>query len=367
MSVRVTMKTNNLESVNGNQKEAFARRLLQILNDGSLALMISIGHQLDLFNALARRSPLTVRELARATRLKEKYLQEWLGAMVTGKIVNYNPKTGTYRLLPERAVSLTHQNQENLALYMQFIPLLGNVEQNVIQCFRKGGGVPYSAYPLFHRVMAEESGQLYNKSLTKQILGLAPGLVGRLREGIDAADVGCGSGRAINLMAAAFSESRFCGYDFSKKAIGAARAEALRLKLPNARFEVRDAAALNLRRRYHLITAFNSIHDQAKPAQVLKSIHQALRPGGIFLMVETTASSYVHKNLNHPIGPFLYTRSTLHCMTVSLAQKGAGLGTVWGEEKTRQMLQNTGFSPILTKQIPGDIFNNFYIAAKAGK
>jgi cyclopropane fatty-acyl-phospholipid synthase-like methyltransferase len=192
-----------------------------------------------------------------------------------------------------------------------------------------------------------------------------PGLTGRLEEGIEVMDVGCGSGRALNLLARTFPNSHFVGYDFSEDAISGARSEATEHATTNVRFEVRDAAALREEARYDLITTFDAIHDQAKPAAVLKGIAAALRADGVYLMQDIAGSSHLHNNMDHPLGAFLYTISTNHCMTVSLAQGGAGLGTMWGEEKAREMLNEAGFGEVEVKQLPHDFVNSYYIAKKA--
>jgi spermidine synthase len=98
---------------------------------------------------------------------------------------------------------------------------------------------------------------------------------------------------------------------------------------------------------------------------VLKGIADALKEDGVYLMQDIAGSSHVHNNLDHPIAPFLYTVSTMHCMTVSLAQGGEGLGTMWGEEKAREMLKDAGFKKVEVKQLPHDIFNNYFIITKA--
>ncbi len=175
-------------------------------------------------------------------------------------------------------------------------------------------------------------------------------------------DVGCGSGRAINRMAQEFPRSKFTGYDFSDEAIANAKAEAARLGVENARFEVRNLTGLIERGRYQLITAFDAIHDQAQPRQVLRAIADALAPEGVFLMQDIRASSHVHKNLDHPLGAFTYTISCLHCMTVSLALDGEGLGAAWGEEKALELLAEAGFKNVEVRQLPHDIINNYYIA-----
>jgi 2-polyprenyl-3-methyl-5-hydroxy-6-metoxy-1,4-benzoquinol methylase len=190
--------------------------------------------------------------------------------------------------------------------------------------------------------MAEDSAQTTVAALRDHILPLAPGLTERLEAGIDVLDVGCGSDRALNLMAREFPNSRFTGYDISEEAIARARAEAKEHGTTNVRFEVKDAASLDEEASYDLITTFDAIHDQAKPAAVLRGIADALKDEGVYLMQDIAGSSHVHNNMDHPLGPFLYTISTTHCTTVSLSQGGEGLGTMWGEEKARQMLREAG-------------------------
>lgn len=327
--------------------------------------MASIGHQTGLYDAMADLAPSTSEEVASAADLKERYVREWLGAMVVGGIVEYDADAKTYHLPPEHAACLTRAaGPDNLATFMQYVPLMGNVEQDVIESFRNGGGVPYSKYPRFQKLMAEDSAQVHDAALVGATLPLVSGLIERLERGAEALDAGCGQGHAVNLMAKEFPQSSFTGYDFSEEGIEAARAEASRMGIGNARFEVRDISEFDEPESYDFVTAFDAIHDQAKPAKVLKNIHAALRPGGAFLMVDISASSHLHENIDHPLGPFLYTASTMHCMTVSLSQGGAGMGTVWGEQKARDMLAEAGFAGVEVKQVEGDIANNYYIARK---
>jgi 2-polyprenyl-3-methyl-5-hydroxy-6-metoxy-1,4-benzoquinol methylase len=165
-------------------------------------------------------------------------------------------------------------------------------------------------------------------------------------------------------MARKFPNSRFLGYDFLEESIARARAEAQEHGTTNVRFEVKDVASLDETAAYDLITTFDAVHDQAKPAKVLRGIADALRPDGVYLMQDIAGSSHLHNNLDHAIGPFIYTVSTMHCMTVSLAQDGEGLGTMWGEEKAREMLREAGFAKVEVEQLPHDIFNNYFIITK---
>lgn len=345
--------------------QAFAERLGGMLNDAAIVLMTSIGHRTGLFDVMAQAGPLTPAALADAAGLHERYVREWLGAMTAGRIVEHEPAAGTYRLPPEHAASLTRAAAPaNLAVTAQWIPLLGSVEDRIVECFRRGGGVPYEAYPRFHVVMAEESDQTVLHGLVETILPIAPGLLDRLREGIDVLDVGCGSGRAMNLLARTFPRSRFAGCDASAEGVAAARAEAERLGLGNARFEQVDASRLDAAAGYDLVTTFDAVHDQADPAAVLRNIHRALRPGGVYLMQEIAGSSHVHENLDHPVAPFLYTISCLHCMTVSLAAGGAGLGAMWGEQLATRMLGDAGFTDVVRHALPHDAMNYWYVASK---
>lgn len=345
--------------------EDFAERLVGVFNDSSLALLLSIGDQVGMFDVLEGRQPSTSAELATAAGLNERYVREWLNGVTTGRVVEHDPDTGTYWLPAEHAISLTTAaGPNNLARMMQYITLLADVEQDVIQCFRTGGGVGYEAFPRFHSVMAADSEATHDAGLLDLVVPLVPGLRERLAAGVAVADVGCGSGHAINILAREFPASRFVGYDFAEEAIEAARREAVEWGLSNASFVVRDVAELGETEAYEVITAFDAIHDQAQPAAVLANIATALKPGGIFLMVDIQASSHVQDNLDLPLGTFLYTVSLMHCMTVSLSQGGVGLGTVWGRQTAERMLEEAGFPDVAVHNTETDPFNSYYVATK---
>jgi hypothetical protein len=174
----------------GTKAQAFAGRLLGALNEGSLCLMLSVGHRTRLFDTMAGLPPSTSGEIAGAAGLNERYVREWLGAMVTGRVVAVDPASGRFSLPPEHAASLTRPAMaDNLAVFAQYIPLLGAVEDEIVDCFRNGGGVPYERFGRFHDVMAEDSGQSVLSSLESHILPLVPGLTGRLEAGIRMLDV----------------------------------------------------------------------------------------------------------------------------------------------------------------------------------
>jgi ubiquinone/menaquinone biosynthesis C-methylase UbiE len=341
----------------------FAERMIHMMNEAMLALMVSVGHRSGLFDVMAAMPAATSAEIASAAELDERYVREWLAAMTIGRIVDHNAADGSFSLPADHAAWLTRSaGIDNLAIQAQYVGLLALVEDQIVDCFRNGGGVPYSAFPKFQALMAEDSGAVHDATLIGVTLPLVPGLVDRLNQGIDVADVGCGCGHAANLMAEAFPLSRFVGYDLSDIGLAAARAEADRNHLTNVRFEKRDAARLGETARFDLVTTFDAVHDQARPDLVLAGIARALRSGGVYLCVDISASSKLSENLDHPLGPFFYTISCMHCMTVSLAEGGMGLGTMWGEQKAVEMLSDAGFTSIQAARVDGDIANTYFIA-----
>ncbi|MGH9196131.1 MAG: class I SAM-dependent methyltransferase, partial [Acidimicrobiia bacterium] len=247
------------------------------------------------------------------------------------------------------------------------IAMFGRVEDDIVDCFRKGGGVPYDKFPRLHEVMAEESGQFVRSSLESHILPLVPRLTDRLAQGIHVLDVGCGRGRVMNRLAELYPSSTFVGMDLSADAIAFARDETSRKNLGNVEFRAVDLSNFDETAEpdsFDFITTFDAIHDQAKPLNVLKGIHRALNADGVYLMQDISGTSHVQKDIEHPIGTFLYAISCMHCMTVSLAQGGEGLGAMWGEQKTREYLQRAGFRSIITHRLAHDIQNNWYVVTK---
>jgi len=231
--------------------------------------MMSIGHRTGLFDALRTLPPATSAEIAKQAGLNERYVREWLGAMVTAGVVEVDPVATRFVLPPEHAAYLTRPAAaDNLAVFARYIPLLGAVEDDIVACFKNGGGVPYARFPRFHAVMAEDSGQSVLSALESHILPLVPGLAERLAAGLSVLDVGCGRGRILHRLAQLFPASRF------------------------------------------------------------------------------------------------YTVSCMHCMTVSLAQGGEGVGAMWGQQLTRDYLRRAGFSSIETHQPAHDIQNNWYVVRR---
>lgn len=356
------MGSNSIDEV---KSEQFAERMMTILNHGALNLMISIGYRTGLFDVMSELSASTSEEIAKAAGLNERYVREWLGAMVTGGIIDHYHEKKSYSLPEEHAVWLTRKAvPNNIAVTTQWISLLGSVEDKIVECFKNGGGVPYEAFERFHEVMSDESHQTVIVPLLDQTLPLIEGIKERLEEGINVLDVGCGSGFALVHMAREFPNSRFTGYDISEEAIDRGTAHAAQHGLTNVTLIAKDVAEFDDVQKYDLITTFDAIHDQADPDRVLSNINRALKDDGVYLMQDIAGSSHVHNNMDHPLAPLLYTTSCMHCMTVSLSQNGKGLGAMWGKELATDMVKNAGFTQVEIKEQPHDPINYYYIIRK---
>ncbi len=347
------------------QEKRFDEKLLDIYNGAAATLMISVGHRTGLFDKLAEIGASTSEQLADAASLNERYVREWLGALTVSGIVKYDEASKKYSLPPDHAHLLIRKSgKDNLAVFAQYVSVLGSVEDDIVECFHKGGGVPYSSYKRFHEVMAEDSGQSLVPALLENVLPLVEGLLSKMEQGIEVMDIGCGRGLALMRMAKAFPKSKFVGYDLCEETIAYANKEAKNRQLANLTFEMQDVSALKDAEKFDFISAFDAIHDQAQPQTVLNNISKALKVGGTFLMQDIDASSHVEKNLDHPLGPFLYTVSCMHCMTVSLAQNGEGLGTMWGRETAQKYLDRAGFNSVVIHKLNHDVQNCIYVATK---
>jgi SAM-dependent methyltransferase len=342
--------------------EAFASQLFGFYTGGMLSLMIDLGTRTGLFEAAAA-GPATSRALADRAGLEERYVREWLGAMVTAGVLVHDPALGTYRLPAEHASCLTGGGSSDLAPFARIVTHLAKHVEGVADAFRHGGGVPYEAFrPEFTEVMDGLGRGGFDEALVSSWIDLAPGVRERLANGARVADIGCGTGHAMVLLAGAFPASTFVGYDLAEDAIDRARAEAAEAGVDNVGFEVRDVAGLDEDHRFDIVFVFDAIHDQVDPARVLRNIHDLLADDGVLLMFEPAVSSRLADNVAHPLAPLIYSVSTLHCLTISLAHGGAGLGTAWGEELARRMLRDAGFGEVQVEPVPDDPINALFVA-----
>lgn len=318
---------------------AFGAHLRGLLTGHALTTLIGIGHRTGLFEAAAR-GPATSAELAERVECHERYVREWLGAMVTGGLFELD---GDRYLLPAaHAALLTGAGASNVGPAAGMLQRLDAVSPQVERCLLDGGGVPYAAYAALGP-MGEQWRPIYDEHLVTGFLGAVDD---RLRAGARVLDVGCGSGHAANLMGREYPRSVITGLDLAPEAIAQAEAERAASGLPNVSFVVADAADLAPAPGFDVITAFDAVHDQQDPAGVLRRIRDALAPGGVFLMVDVDSTGRVADDVGDPNAPMMYAISMLFCVPTSLAAGGPGLGAMWGRDAALGMLAGAGFDDV---------------------
>jgi 2-polyprenyl-3-methyl-5-hydroxy-6-metoxy-1,4-benzoquinol methylase len=345
--------------------EAFGGRMLGVANDAFLALTIGLGHSLGLYDALAGLERATSADLAAAAGLEERYVREWLAGQLVGGIVEHDPDEETWRLPPEHAASLTRAaGPGNLAFLAAGLERFAAHTEELEEAFRSGGGVPWSHMTRLQEWQADLSRGAYHGDVLDRKLAAVPGLVERLRSGLDVLDAGCGHGAAAVAVAEAFHATRVVGYDVAETGVAAARAGAAQLGIRNVRFERRDVADLAERESYDVVLALDVVHDLARPYEALRAFREALRPGGVLLVSEHAVSSRPEENVGHPFMPALYVVSLFHCLAGSLSEGGAGLGLAWGDEAIRAALADAGFVDVELSPIEDDPFNAHYVARR---
>jgi SAM-dependent methyltransferase len=307
-----------------------------------------IGDRLGIFSTMAGGSWLTTRQLAQRTGLNERYLREWAATMAAAGYVDYSSGDGTFRMNPEQAAVLTNEDttyftagafQYAVACYRQ-IPKL-------MEAFQHGGGVPFSDFgPEIVEAIERLFHVGYETWVAREWIPAVADIHGRLLAGGDAAEVGCGAGQCLIPVAAAYPHSRFFGYDTDHTSVERARNKAASAGL-TARVSFAQIAAeqVPFHDRFDLVMAFNCIHDMAHPRAALMAIKRMLKPDGAFLWTEADVGQRLEDNLT-PVGRTLYGASTMHCMTVSLAQGGEGLGSAISVELARQLAAQAGFASL---------------------
>ncbi len=334
------------EAFDRSRAAALAR---QVGADFGAALTVAlayIGDRLGLFRLLADGEPLTPAQIAGRAGLSERYVREWASTMAAAGYLDYRPADATFRMSREQAMVLAREDntfftggafQYAVACYRQIGKLT--------DAFRNGGGVPFTDFgPEIVEAIERLFHAGYEAWVADQWIPAVPNLKARLDAGADVAEVGCGAGQCIVPVAAAFPNSRFTGYDVDAASIARARAKAANAgvgdRLVLERMPAENIPAAD---RFDLVMAFNCIHDMANPRGALAGIRRALKPGGLLMWSEADASDRLEENLT-PSGRTMYGASTMHCMTVSLAQGGEGLGAVIGEGLARELAREAGFA-----------------------
>ncbi len=321
----------------------------QALNDIAGAhggVMITLGHKLGLYQALKGAGPLSSAELAKRAGCAERYVREWANSQVAGGYLAYHPSSRTYEMTPEQAMVLADEDSP------VYIPHAWNVpasmwfdEDKALNAFRSGHGVAWGEHD--GRLACGVAGFYrngYRASLVPQWLPALDGMVARLEAGIAVADVGCGHGHSTLLMAEAFPNSRFHGFDTHAASIEEARCNAEAAGLSDrVSFSVARATDY-AKQAYGLICFFDTLHDMGDPVSAARHAAEALAPGGTVMLVEPFANDRVEDNLS-PVAQLYYAASTTICCAHAIAEGGKlVLGAQAGPARLAEVFRKAGLT-----------------------
>jgi SAM-dependent methyltransferase len=334
------------ETVNRVAAAAMARQVGIDFGASLTVALAYVGDRLGIFKLMAAGESLTSPQIAERTGLNERYIREWASTMAAAGYIEYDSAGAAFRMNSEQAMVLVQEDntfftggafQYAVACYRQITKLM--------DAFRNGGGVPFADFgPEIVEAIDRLFHAGYEAWVAEQWIPAVPGLRARLDVGAAVAEVGCGAGQCIVPVAAAYPNSRFTGYDVDAISIELARAKGARAGVADRLvFEQMAAEKIALTDHFDLVMAFNCIHDMAHPRAALAGIRRALKTGGVFLWSEAQAADRLEENFS-PVGRTMYGASTMHCMTVSLAQGGEGLGSVISEKLARELAHEAGFS-----------------------
>ena len=330
-------------AANPEQLQAFLGKAVGDFGAAISAVLILIGDELGFYRELAK-GRLTPAELAQHTGTNERYVREWLGNQAAGGYVDYDAKSGSYFLNEEQALCLADpKGPVDLPGAYMLVQDLFHVRARAVENFRTGRGMEWGEHHpcLFHGTERFFRAS-YNANLLDSWLPALDGVVEKLKRGGRGADVGCGHGASTILMAKAFPNAEFIGYDYHSPSIEVARERAESANVRNARFQVAEAVSY-AERDFDFIAFFDCLHDMADPVGAARHARQALKADGNCMIVEPFAGDKVEDNLN-PIGRAFYGASSLVCVPVSLARNGPALGAQAGESRMREVATSAGFS-----------------------
>jgi len=308
--------------------------------------LVVMGDRLGLYRAMASAGPLTPDELASRTGTAERYVREWLNAQAAGGFVEYDPDGGRYTLPPEQAVAMT--DEDSPAYLPGFFQIaLGSVHDapRIMEAARTGEGVGWHDHVHdVHEGCERFFRPGYHANLVSSWLPSLDGVVEKLARGALVADVGCGHGASTIVMAQAFPNSRFDGFDYHESSISTATQRAVEAGVADrVRFSTQPAADF-AGEGYDLVAMFDCLHDMGDPLGAARHVLATLAPDGTWMIVEPMAGDRVEDNLN-PVGRAYYSFSTLLCTPASLSQEvGLALGAQAGEARIREVVESAGFT-----------------------
>lgn len=346
-----TAETTPTRDVNQDKLMQFLGKALGDMGGAMSAALVSIGDRLGLYKALAANGGLTPGDLAKQTGTAERYVREWLLNQAAGGYIDYNPAKGTYSMSPEQAFCLANeQSPVFLAGAFDVIQSVQRDEPKIRDAFKSGRGVAWGEHDacLFCGTERFFAGS-YRGHLVQEWLPALDGVVAKLKTGADVADVGCGHGASTLIMAAAFPNSRFVGFDSHGPSVECANKKAKEAGLAGrVRFEVADATKIpppKAGSQWDLICMFDCLHDMGDPVGACRSARGVLKKDGTLMLVEPNAGDTVESNFN-PIARIFAAASTMICVPASLASNGPALGACAGENRLTRVVKEGGFTKV---------------------
>ncbi|HEX4306401.1 MAG TPA: class I SAM-dependent methyltransferase, partial [Solirubrobacterales bacterium] len=324
--------------------EAFMGQAVTDMAAAISAPLFVIGERLGLYKAMAGAGPMTSAEVAAEAGAAERSVREWLRNQAAGGYVTYDPEADTYELPPEQALALADEESPFYLLgAYELIASLYADEDKIAAAFKNGDGMGWHEHD--HRLFKGTERFFrpgYKGHLVAEWIPALDGVEAKLTEGAKVADIGCGHGASTVLMAEAFPESEFHGFDYHPASIERAREAAADAGLDNADFDVataKDYPGTN----YDLVAVFDCLHDMGDPVGASTHIHDTLAPDGTWLIVEPFAGDHAEDNFN-PVGRIFYGASTMICTPASLDQEvGLALGAQAGQERLTEVIKEGGF------------------------
>jgi SAM-dependent methyltransferase len=346
-SVPSTSNHSSSASIDPAKLDEFMQKFVGDLGAAMSASLVLLGDQLGLYRAMDTAGhAVTPAELASLTATDERYVREWLSAQAAAGYVQYHPDSRQFSLSPEQAFALA---QEDSPAYIpgafQIVSAMIKDEHKVTEAFRSGVGVGWHEH---HPALFEGTERFFRPNYAANLIAnWIPALNGvsdKLTRGAVVADVGCGYGASTILMAKAFPNSKFFGFDYHQASIEKARDRARRAGVGDQiQFQVATAKAFP-GDNYDLVTFFDCLHDMGDPVGASKHVRETLGPDGVWMVVEPFANDALEDNLN-PVGRVFYAASTMICTPASKSQEvGLALGAQAGEGRMRDVVLSGGFS-----------------------
>jgi ubiquinone/menaquinone biosynthesis C-methylase UbiE len=339
------MKRSNAMTVDEGRLNELLGKVVGDLSAGYGGVMVSLGDKLGLYKAMAGAGPLSSHEVAKRSGCAERYVREWLNSQAAGGYVAYHAGSGTYELTPEQAFVLADENSPVFIPHAyQVVASMWFDEAKARDAIRTGKGVPWGDHDerLYCGVAAFYR-NAYRGSLVREWLPALDGVVEKLRTGAKVADIGCGHGHSTVLMAQAFPNSRFFGFDAHQGSIDAARKVAKEADVADrVTFAVADAAGYPAE-GYDLICFFDCLHDMGRPVDAATRAARTLAKDGTVMLVEPFANDRVEDNIN-PVGRLYYAASTTLCCAHAISENGTHvLGAQAGTDRLGKVFAQAGF------------------------